>query len=144
MPSPTFQVTFDARDPARLAAFWRDALGYIDQPPPEGFETFDDFLWASGLEGRLGHFAALVDAEGSRPRIFFQRVPEEKSAKNRVHLDVNIVGRREVSRDERLRLLDSEAERLIALGATTVLRFEEPHEVWIVMTDPEGNEFCIQ
>lgn len=79
-----------------------------------------------------------------RPRIYFQRVPEAKVARNRVHLDLNVVGRRAATGDERRELLAAEAERLVSLGAGAELVWGEDHEIWVVMTDPEGNEFCLQ
>ena len=84
-----------------------------------------------------------MDPDGKLPRLFFQRVPERKLAKNRVHVDVNVVGRRDVSKEERRELLEAEADRLVALGADRQRLFEDD-EMWIVMTDPEGNEFCLQ
>ena len=71
-------------------------------------------------------------------------MPEGKSAKNRVHLDVNVGGGRAVPDDERRPRVNTKAEELVALGATEVRRDEEHGEYWIVMQDPEGNEFCLQ
>jgi hypothetical protein len=96
-------------------------------------------MLAGGLEPeRVNARCAVVDADGSGPRIFFQRVPEEKRTKNRVHLDVAVGPER----------IDTEAERLARLGATRIDTIEEsygpfPVERWIVMQDPEGNEFCV-
>lgn len=140
----SFQVTFDAADPDRLAHFWAAALGYQLQPPPQGFETWEDFLRANDLFLDANNASAIVDPAGIAPRIYFQRVPESKSAKNRVHVDINVVGRRDVSREERLRLLVEEADRLVELGASKTEAYDEPGELWIVMRDPEGNEFCLQ
>ena len=87
--------------------------------------------------------SALIDPDGSRPRVFFQRVPEGKTAKNRVHLDVRAAPGQEG--DERMATLEAEAARLVALGASRFKRFEPgPMEAgFIVMQDPEGNEFCL-
>ena len=83
------QITFDCADPAGLAAFWAEALGYQLQGPPEGFESWEQALQAMGVPPESRNDAsAVVDAKGSGPRLFFQRVPEGKRAKNRVHLDV--------------------------------------------------------
>jgi hypothetical protein len=129
------QVTFDCADPARLAAFWASALGYVIQPPPEGFDSWPAFLTAIGVpESEWDTRSACVDPAGAGPRLFFQKVPEPKTAKNRVHLDVN------AGRDR----VDAEAERLVAEGATRVREVEEMGERWLVMADPEGNEFCLQ
>jgi hypothetical protein len=87
--------------------------------------------------------SALVDPDAAGPRIFFQRVPEGKSAKNRVHLDVRAAPGLEG--DERMAALEAEAARLVAMGAAQVERFEPgPMDSgFIVMRDPEGNEFCL-
>src|SRR5215217_7604023 len=83
------QVTFDCSDPARLSAFWAQALGYRVQDPPAGFDSWEQALEAFGVPPEARNDAsAVVDPEGSGPRVFFQRVPEGKDAKNRVHLDV--------------------------------------------------------
>jgi Glyoxalase-like domain len=140
-----FQVSFDAADPQRLSAFWRQVLGYRDQPPPDGYETWEDWAHAMKIpEETWVNYAALVDPEGVRPRLFFQRVPEPKTAKNRVHLDVNVGGPLSVPMDQRRRTVDAEVERVVGLGATMVRRFDEPDQYWVVMQDPEGNEFCLQ
>ena len=85
----TVQITFDAADPGALAAFWEEVLGYVQQPPPEGFDSWQDALAAFGVPEELWNSrAALVDPDGAGPRVFIQQVPEGKSAKNRLHLDV--------------------------------------------------------
>jgi hypothetical protein len=140
-----FQVTFDAADPRRLAGFWQRALGYTEQDPPEGYASWEQ--WASAMEipeERWDDTTALVDPEGVLPRLFFQRVPEPKSAKNRVHLDVNVGGGREVGDLVRRARVDAAVERLIGLGASKQRDYDEPGQRWVVMQDPEGNEFCLQ
>lgn len=145
MPTRTLQVTFDAADPAGLAAFWAEVLGYRLQDPPPGFETWDDALEAMGVPpDRRNDASALVDPEGVGPRLFFQRVPETKTAKNRVHLDVRAAPG--VEGDARMAALEEEAARLVGLGATRVERHEPSPPMalgHLVMTDPEGNEFCL-
>jgi len=139
------QITFDCADPGGLCLFWCEALGYQLQLPPPGFDTWDAFLESVGVppEQRNSRSAALpIDGEG--PRIFFQQVPEGKTAKNRVHLDVRAAPGLEG--DQRMTALEAEADRLVALGATRQRRFEPGQEMsagFIVMTDPEGNEFCL-
>ncbi|HVF05106.1 MAG TPA: VOC family protein [Frankiaceae bacterium] len=129
------QVTFDCADPPRLAAFWASALGYVVQPPPEGYGSWPEFLREIGVpESEWDSRSACVDPEGKGPRLFFQRVPEPKAAKNRVHLDVN-AGRERV---------DAEVERLTGEGAIVIREHAELGERWVVMADPEGNEFCVQ
>jgi len=137
-----FQVTFDAADPGALAGFWAEVLSYIVQPPPEGFASWDDWARDMGIpEEALNDRAAIVDPDGAGPRVFFQRVPEGKTVKNRVHLDVRSApGLDGEARQQRLR---DERERLIGLGATELYEIEEPGEFWITMADPEGNEFCL-
>jgi hypothetical protein len=144
MGAPQLQLTFDANDPTALAGFWAKVVGYKFQDPPEGYDTWQQFFDANGIVVEENQASAIVDPDGIRPRFFFQRVPESKSAKNRIHLDVNVVGRRDIPSEERLRLLEVEAERLTRLGATKSRVFNEHDELWIVMLDPEGNEFCIQ
>jgi hypothetical protein len=138
-----FQVTFDALDPEALSRFWAQVLGYVLQPAPSGFGSWDEFLRQQGIpEERWNDASAIVDPDGAGPRVYFQRVPEAKSAKNRVHLDVNIsVG---LQGDAGTRRVREEAERIVGLGATQVRVFDERDEYWIVMQDPEGNEFCVQ
>jgi Glyoxalase-like domain len=88
--------------------------------------------------------SASVDPEGVGPRLWFQKVPEGKVAKNRVHLDVRAaVG---LGGDERMAALEAKCEALVALGATRLNRVEADGLVnagHIVMQDPEGNEFCL-
>jgi hypothetical protein len=136
------QVTFDCAEPERVARFWCDVLGYVVPPPPEGFASWDDFDRSLPPE-RQGSAFACVDPSGVGPRLFFQRVPEGKEVKNRVHLDVR-VGTGLVG-DERLATLMAESERLVALGAVQVrvLRADGFDESCIVMQDVEGNEFCL-
>ena len=120
------QVTFDCAEPERVARFWCEVLGYVLPPPPH------EDSWS-----------ACHDPSGVGPRLFFQRVPEGKVAKNRVHLDVR-VGTGLVG-EERLATLEAECARLVALGATRVqlLPADDENESCIVMQDVEGNEFCL-
>ncbi|MGN6407909.1 MAG: VOC family protein [Curtobacterium sp.] len=136
------QVTFDCADPERVARFWCEVLGYVVPPPPQGFDSWDDFDRALPPEHRGSAFAC-VDPTGAGPRLFFQRVPEGKVVKNRVHLDVR-VGTGLVGA-ERLAALDAESDRLVALGATQFRRMlaDGVNESCIVMQDVEGNEFCL-
>jgi hypothetical protein len=139
------QATFDCADPAGLAAFWAAALGYQVQAPPAGFASWEEALDALGVPPeRRNDASAVVDPEGSGPRLFFQRVPEPKQAKNRVHLDVRAAPG--LQGDERMAALEAEAERLVSLGATRLRRHEPAPPLGaghIVMADPEGNEFCL-
>jgi catechol 2,3-dioxygenase-like lactoylglutathione lyase family enzyme len=136
------QVTFDCADPERVARFWCDVLGYVVPPPPPGFADWTEFDQALPPEHQGSAFAC-VDPTGAGPRLFFQRVPEGKVVKNRVHLDVR-VGTGLVG-EERLAALEAESERLVARGAVQVrvMRADGMNESCIVMQDIEGNEFCL-
>jgi hypothetical protein len=139
-----FQVTFDSADPAAHAAFWAAALRYVQQPPPPGFDSWDATLDAWGVPpDHRNDRAALVDPDGAGPRLLFQKVPEPKTAKNRVHLDLRAAAG--VPREGRADALEAECARLVALGARRVKRTEADaiNGVFIVMQDPEGNEFCL-
>lgn len=139
----TFQVTFDAADPVRLGEFWAAALGYVVQPPPPGFDDWPAFLAAQGVpEEQWGSANALVDPDEQGPRIFIQRVPEAKTAKNRVHLDLGSGGGTGVPLDEQRERIAAEVQRLEGIGATHVEDRDGLGVAWAVMHDPEGNEFC--
>ena len=139
------QITFDAHDPPALAAFWAEALGYRLQPPPEGFDSWEAWAEAQGIpEEQRSNRSAIVDPDEGRPRFYFQHVPEGKIAKNRIHLDLNVSGPSGTPLEERRKPVEAEARRLVSLGAVEVRTVEENGEYWTVMTDPEGNEFCLQ
>lgn len=139
-----FQVTFDSADPAAHAAFWAEALHYVLAPPPSGFESWEAALdaWGTPAEHRNDR-SALVDPDGRGPRLFFQKVPEPKTAKNRVHLDLRAAAG--LPPEARSDALEAECTRLVALGARRVQRLEanDIDGLCITMQDPEGNEFCL-
>ena len=151
--SRQIQVTFDCQDPRALSSFWRDALGYVHPGPPgvslpedaDPLAAWEEFLARAGVpEDQRNTRSAIEDPDGQGPRLFFQQVPEGKAAKNRVHLDVRVAPG--LAGEERMAALETECERLVSLGATQVRRHEPepPMSVGhIVMTDPEGNEFCL-
>ena len=136
-----FQVTFDCADPHALAEWWAEALGWEVEPQDpdfirrmiaEGHATDSDtrdykgkLVWKDG--------AAINDPSGGKPRVLFQAVPEPKTAKNRVHLDVR-VGAENV---------EAESQRWIALGATFLHRASQGPHSWVTLADPEGNEVCL-
>ncbi len=133
MASRIGNITFDCADPSRLAEFWAAALGYKQQDPPDGYASWPEFLAAQGIpEDQWNSANAVVDPDGTGPRLYFQRVPEPKTIKNRLHLDLSASD------------VEAEVGRLVGLGAREVRRFDERGESWIVMADPEGNEFCVQ
>jgi hypothetical protein len=139
------QVGFDCADPARLAQFWATALGYQLQDPPEGYTTWPEFLAAQGVpEDQWNSANAIIDPDGKGPRVFFQRVPEAKTVKNRVHLDLNVGGGDGTPPEERRRRVDAEVERLLEAGAARLAAIEEEDGGYFVnMRDPEGNEFDV-
>lgn len=110
----SFGLVLDCADPDALAEFWSATLGY---------ESL----------GRDGNYAVLVSPTPGRPKLLLQRVPEPKTGKNRMHLDIETPD------------IESEAARLEKLGATRLraAALTEHGSVWILMADPEGNEFCV-
>ena len=147
-----FQLVMDCRDPEVLARFWAAALGYVLEPPPEGFATWDDWRRDIGLpESELGLGAdSIVDPDGGGPRIWFAARPDAKVVKNRLHLDIHASGGvgttdRSVPLAVRRQRVDAEAERLAGLGATItgVLGAGDLDHYAVGMLDPEGNEFDI-
>ena len=136
------QVALDCADPAAQAQFWAEALHYVVQPPPPGHDSWEDFLRSLGVPPeQWNDRSAVVDPDGHGPRIFLQRVPEPKAIKNRVHLDVQVGAG--LPPDQRPTRVAEEVERLLALGATQVRTYHEMGEHWVVLQDPEGNEFCV-
>lgn len=130
--SRSFSVTIDCADPAAEAAFWVAVLGYV----PDGAPPTD------GPEDERNAWASIAAPEGDRPALFFQRVPEGKVAKNRMHLDVDVSG--EGPLEERRAKIDAEVARLKALGASDHRgAYAEGNAYWVRMNDPEGNEFCL-
>jgi catechol 2,3-dioxygenase-like lactoylglutathione lyase family enzyme len=140
------QITFDCADPAALSAFWAEALGYRLQDPPGDFASWDEALEAMGVPPeRRNDASAVNDPDGAGPRLFFQRVPEGKQAKNRVHLDVRAAPG--LDGEARMAALEAEAERLVSHGATRLQRHEPAPPLGAghsVIADPEGNEFCLE
>ena len=111
------EIVFDCADPERVAAFWGQVLGWRPQVDPEGYA----WMSASGDEDEQD----LV--------LIFQKVPEPKQVKNRVHLDVSPSGADQ----------QDELQRLLGLGARHVDVGQPPDSSWLVLADPEGNEFCL-
>lgn len=131
-----FQITIDCTDAGRMMSFWSVALGYVEEPPPAGYPSWQDFLRANGVPvPPTGSIGAIVDPDGVGPRVLFLRVPEHKTVKNRVHLDL----RAGASDDAKT----AKVAELEAVGARAIRRVEEHGQWWIVMADPEGNEFCV-
>jgi hypothetical protein len=134
------QVTFDCTEPERVARFWCEVLGYVIPSPSEEFAAWADYRDSLSPEEQ-GSWCACVDPSGVGPRLFFQRVPEGKVTKNRVHLDVRVgTG---LEGEERLAALEAECARLLPLGALRVRLLYDGTDSCIVMQDVEGNEFCL-
>ena len=136
------QVTVDCADPHELADWWADALGWDVEPSDERFvrRMIEDGL--ASEEDTTAHRGVLVwkDAAAIRrsdrpgaPRILFQRVPEPKTVKNRLHLDVR------TGEDD----VDRVVERLTAQGATLLHHGRQGPHTWVTIADPEGNELCV-
>jgi Glyoxalase-like domain len=141
----TIQVAFDTKDPSHLAKFYAEALHYKMQDPPKGYGTWEEALAAYGIpKEEWNDKSAIVDPEGIGARIFFQKMDTPKPVKNRLHIDVNASSGQKLNAEERVAFVRKEVERLVALGATKQQEWDEDHEFWVVMLDPEGNEFCVQ
>ncbi|TQS40114.1 VOC family protein [Cryptosporangium phraense] len=142
-----WQLTINAKEPARLAQFWAAALGYTAVPPGA-----PDTSWNRHYRARLGDSPAfadrIFDPEGLRPPIWFQPSPEERTGPNRLHLDLYPTGRDTTLTYERMvEIVDARVAELVELGAT-VERSEgsdDPDDAfyWVVLNDPEGNVFCV-
>ncbi len=139
------QVVFDCQDPGALSEFYAEALHYEMQGPPKGYASWEKALRAWKVpKTEWNSASAVVDPEGKGPRIYFQRMDTPKLGKNRVHIDVNASGGRNASPALRKRQVRAEVKRLTKLGAKEQREWEEEGEFWVVMLDPEGNEFCVQ
>jgi len=144
------QIAIDCAEPQRLVPFWCEALGYVVEPPPEDFPSWNDYWRHIGvpddeLPTDVDAADSIIDPKGIGPRFWFQVVPEPKTVKNRVHIDLKISGGRAVPLPERRERVEAEASRLEALGATRlrVLSADGLDHYGVVMQDPEGNEFCV-
>jgi len=113
-PGHTVGLVLDCSDPEALAAFWGPALDYVNL-------------------GSAGAYVALIPDDRPGPKLLLQRVAESKAVKNRMHFDIETVD------------IEAEANRLVGLGATRVQAgtCSEHGSTWILMEDPEGNEFCV-
>jgi hypothetical protein len=143
-PPYTVQVVVDCAEPHPLADWWAEVLGWEVEPQDEAFiRSMIDQGFATDAD-TVTHKGALVWATGAAirhpegldhaPRILFMQVPEPKTVKNRVHLDLRTTADPTVA----------EKERLLALGATEIgSGTQGPTVAWVVLTDPEGNELCL-
>lgn len=138
----TFQVTFDCSEPHSLADWWAEALGweversdesFIQSMIAQGFASHDDTTThRGGLVWKAG--AAIVHPAGSdaAPRVLFQLVPEPKTVKNRIHLDIRLG-------DD----VEAVVEQWLSSGATLLHRGRQGPHTWVTLADPEGNELCL-
>ena len=142
-----WQLTMDANDPAALARFWAPLIGYRPTPP-----AAPDTTWHAHYRDRLGGEPEfddrLFDPEGQRPPIWFQAVPEAKAGKNRLHLDLYPTGRDDaLPMDRRVELVEATVTEAVGRGATVLRRErdDDPDDTvyYVVLNDPEGNEFCV-
>ncbi|QLE74056.1 VOC family protein [Streptomyces rectiverticillatus] len=148
---PQLQLTIDCADPKRMVAFWTQALGYVPEPPPEGHASWRDYWLDMGVpaeelsDGAGETPEQIVDPAGRGPRVWFQQVPEPKTVKNRLHLDLKVGGGRAVPLPVRTGRVTETVERLTAAGATVIRVMDEPGMDYygVVLQDPEGNEFCV-
>src|SRR5215212_8752295 len=135
------QVTIDCASPHELADWWAEALGWPVEAQDESFILRMIEAGAASESDTTRHRGALVWAVGAalsspdpgRPRILFQRVPEPKTVKNRLHFDVRVGPERR----------EAEVARLLSLGATELWRGSQGPYEWATLADPEGNEFCV-
>ena len=140
MTTPNLQIAIDARDPHQLNRFWAAAMDYEVEDHHDqilgiveaGYATFDDTLEIDGRRA-WATAAASRPRDGVGARLLFQTVPEEKTVKNRVHLDLHVGPERR----------DTEVERLLGLGATRLWNGRQGPYEWVTLADPEGNEFCV-
>jgi hypothetical protein len=149
-----FQLVIDCTDPDLLARFWAAALGYVLEPPPEGFATWEDWRRDVGFPDDEVDIGAdsIIDPRGEGPRIWFRVEPDAKVVKNRLHFDIHastdgpyLSGVRKIPIEVRTQRVDAEANRLVGLGATITgaLTPEGLDHYAVGMKDPEGNEFDI-
>jgi hypothetical protein len=142
------QLVLDCADPHAQARFWAAALGWVverNEPfirsmldqgiatPDQVTEVDGELAWSTVEAVRHPEHDAIRELGGAA-RLLLQKVPEDKTVKNRMHLDVN-VGKEKI---------EAEVERLTGLGATALWKVDEPGAFHTTMADPEGNEFCVQ
>jgi len=136
-----FQVVIDSSAPHELADWWAEALGWQVEAQDEAFIRRMVETGAAAEEDTTQHRGALVWRVGAalnspdpgRPRVLFQLVPEPKTVKNRVHLDIHVGAERR----------EAEVARLVGLGATELWRGAQGPFEWATLADPQGNEFCV-
>ncbi|MGW1341739.1 VOC family protein [Kribbella sp. NPDC002412] len=140
-------MTIDCADPSRLARFWGTALGYVDSDPPKGWDTWEAFMTDQNVpEDEWNDGASLSDPNGVLPAISFLKVPEPRTVKNRLHLDLQVSGGRAEPQPLREQRIRAVAATLVEAGATIVHEIRKdasPDLDHLWMSDPEGNDFCV-
>lgn len=143
----SYQLVIDCSSPERLVRFWAAALHYVVAPPPQNFDSWEDFFSSIGVpDDELGGGADRIeDPDGEGPSIWFQVVPEQKSIKNRIHIDVNAGGGRSSPLDARRERVEAEVTRLVSAGAIRLRTHAQEglDHYAVALTDPEGNEFDV-
>jgi len=138
-------VTVDCAHPRALARFWALALGYREPSAPDGFTSWDAWLTDQGVpEDERDDAAYLSDPSGRLPTLSFLKVPEPKTTKNRLHLDVKVSGGRGAPADRREQAIRAKVAELCAVGGRTLSEHDGPRGLdHVVLADPEGNELCV-
>jgi len=140
----TVQLTIDCADPQALARFWMTALHYVPEPPPSGHESWVSWLAAMGVpQSEWNDGASIGDPEGVGPKLYFQKVPEPKTVKNRLHMDLDIAVESDPI-DVRVADVEAEVARLELAGARVLRRVSDHGHFHVAMRDPEGNELDLR
>ena len=131
-------MTIDCRQPVALAQFWCDLLGYVEEPAPAGYSSWQEYDDANGVTAEQADSGCtIIDPDGHSPRIYFQQVPEGKQVKNRLHLDIVASGRHDWTD------VTTAAADAVERGGSVLRESPDPDDRFIVLADPEGNEFCM-
>ena len=134
-----WKVAIDCADPDGLAAFWAAALEYRLLEAPDGHASWAEY--SRTVATRPGEaWTVIVDPDGRGPSLLFHGVPESKVVKNRLHLDVQAP---KDTPGDRRQQVDTEVQRVVGLGARKLHDVTDDAGYFVVMEDPEGNEFCI-
>lgn len=144
-----YQIVIDCHDPRRLVQFWSSALRYRPEPPPAGFPGWREYWRSLGVaEDDIRDVTtpeSIDDPKGEGLRIWFHKVPEPKTCKNRLHFDIRASGSQDTPLSARKRQVEAEVARLVALGAARLETLYEEGDTHyaVAMADPEGNEFDV-
>lgn len=144
-PVVAWGVTVDCAEPRRIARFWALALGYQEPSAPAGFASWDAWFDDRGVPlDERDDGAYLADPASRLPTLSFLKVPEPKTTKNRLHLDLKVSGGREVAPDRREAAIRAKVAALVDAGARLLHEYDGPQGLdHVVLADPEGNELCV-